>query len=121
MKELRKEDISQEVFDLYDQYAHNRLDRRQFINKLSAYAIGGITVSSLLSFVMPNYQDNLQIKPDDPRLKSEFITYNSPKGGGKIKGLLCAVGGMLRFRAILRRVRGAGPQQCGGSQGHFPD
>ncbi|MEA3462460.1 MAG: dienelactone hydrolase family protein [Bacteroidota bacterium] len=37
MKEIRKEDVSQEVFDLYDDYAHNRLDRRQFINKLSAY------------------------------------------------------------------------------------
>jgi carboxymethylenebutenolidase len=28
------------------------------------------------------------IKPDDPRLKSEFITYDSPKGGGKNQGLL---------------------------------
>jgi len=88
MKEIRKEEISQEVFDLYDQYAHNRIDRRQFINKLSAYAVGGITVSSLLSFIMPNYKDTLQIQPDDPRLKSEFITYNSVKGGGEIRGLL---------------------------------
>jgi len=88
MKEIRKEEISQEVFDLYDDYAHNKLDRRQFIDRLSAYAIGGLTVSSLVSFVMPNYKDNLQIKPDDPRLKSEFITYGSPKGGGEIRGLL---------------------------------
>jgi len=88
MKEIRKEEISQEVFDLYDDYAHNRIDRRQFLNKLSAYAIGGLTVASLLSFIMPNYQETLQIQPDDPRLKSEYITYNSPKGGGEIKGLL---------------------------------
>lgn len=88
MKKIRKEEISQEVFDLYDQYAHNRIDRRQFINRLSAYAIGGITVASLLSFIMPNYKDTLQIQPDDPRLKSDFITYNSPKGGGEIRGLL---------------------------------
>ena len=88
MKEIRKEEISQEVFDLYDQYAHNRIDRRQFINKLSAYAVGGITVASLLSFIMPNYKDTLQIQPDDPRLKSDFITYNSVKGGGEIRGLL---------------------------------
>jgi carboxymethylenebutenolidase len=32
--------------------------------------------------------DSLLIKPGDPRLKSEFITYESPKGGGKIKALL---------------------------------
>lgn len=87
MKEIRKEDLSQEVFDLYDDYAHNRIDRRQFMNKLSAYAIGGITVASLLSFIMPKYKENLQIQPDDPRLDSKYITYNSPKGGGEIKGL----------------------------------
>ena len=35
MKAIRKEDIKQEVFDLYDDYAHNRIDRRQFVEKLS--------------------------------------------------------------------------------------
>jgi len=88
MKEIRKEDVSQDVFDLYDDYAHNRIDRRQFMNKLSAYAIGGITVASLLSFIMPKYEETLQIQPDDPRLDSKYITYNSPLGGGEIKGLL---------------------------------
>ena len=34
MKEIKKAEISQEVFDLYDDYAHNRLDRRQFIDRL---------------------------------------------------------------------------------------
>ena len=88
MKKIRKEDISQEVFDLYDDYAHNRIERRQFLDRLSKYAIGGLTVPSILSFIMPNYQDNIQVKPDDPRLKSEYVTYPSPKGGGNIRGLL---------------------------------
>ena len=88
MKNLRKEDIKQEVFDLYDDYAHNRIDRKQFIKNLSAYAVGGLTVSSLMSFIMPNYKDTVQIKQDDPRLNSSFITYNSPEGGGEIRGLL---------------------------------
>lgn len=88
MKKLKKEDIKQEVFDLYDDYAHNKLERRKFIEKLGLYAIGGITVPSLLSFISPNYVDTITVKSDDPRLKSEFITYNSPKGGGEIKGLL---------------------------------
>jgi len=88
MKKLKKEDISQDVFDLYDDYAHNKLERRQFIEKLSLYAIGGITIPSLLSFIMPNYIDSLLVKPNDPRLQSEYITYQSPKGGGTIKGLL---------------------------------
>lgn len=88
MKNLKKEDIKQEVFDLYDDYAHNRIERRLFLERLSFYAVGGLTVSSLLGFIMPNYVDSVQIKPDDLRLKSEYVTYNSPKGGGKIRGLL---------------------------------
>jgi len=85
---IKKEDIKQEVFDLYDDYAHNRLSRRDFIDKLSVYAVGSVTVPALMSFLMPNYQDNIQVKPDDPRLKTAYITYNSPKGGGSIKALL---------------------------------
>lgn len=88
MKKLTKQDISQEVFDLYDDYAHNRIDRRQFAEKLSLFAVGSITLPSLLSFVMPNYKDTLLVQADDPRLKSEYIHYPSSRGGGNIKGLL---------------------------------
>lgn len=88
MNPLKKEDIPQEVFDLYDYYAHNKLDRRDFIEKLSLYAVGGITVAALMSAMMPNYVDSITIKPGDTRLNSEYIWYDSPKGGGKIKGLL---------------------------------
>ncbi|PCJ93229.1 MAG: dienelactone hydrolase [Flavobacteriaceae bacterium] len=87
MEKLTKENVDQEVFDLYDDYAHNKINRKQFLEKLSLYAIGGITISSLLSFMMPNYVDSILVKPSDPRITSEFITYNSPKGGGSIKGL----------------------------------
>ena len=87
MKELKKEDISQEVFDLYDDYAHNKMDRKEFLQKLSLYAVGAITLPALLSFISPNYLDSIIVKSNDPRLKSEFINYESPKGGGTIKGL----------------------------------
>ena len=88
MKKLKKEEIKQEVFDLYDDYAHNKLQRREFIEKLSLYAVGGITVASLMGFLMPNYKDTLLVKKNDPNLDSGYITYESPKGGGSIKGLL---------------------------------
>jgi len=88
MKSLRKEDIKQEVFDLYDAYAHNKLERRDFVQKLSMYAVGGITVPSLMSFLMPDYETTLLIDKNDPDLDSEFIIYKSPKGGGEIKALL---------------------------------
>jgi len=88
MHHIRKEDIQQEVFDLYDDYAHNRLNRRDFVQKLTAYAVGGITVTSLMSFLMPDYHGTTEVKPDDPRVQSTYINYPSPKGGGTIKALL---------------------------------
>src|ERR1700759_5163269 len=88
MSAIRKEDVSQEVFNLYDDYAHNRLNRRDFMNRLSFYAVGGITVAGLLDFLMPQYAHAQQVKPDDPRIKTSFINYTSPKGGGNIKALL---------------------------------
>lgn len=112
MKELKKEDIKQEVFDLYDDYAHNKFDRRQFMDRLSVYAIGGLTISSLMSFMMPNYKDNVTIKPNDPRLDSDFITYPSPKGGGEIKGLLSKPAdakGKLPGIIVVHENRGLNP------------
>ncbi|WP_424001905.1 dienelactone hydrolase family protein [Maribacter sp. IgM3_T14_3] len=88
MKPLKKEDIKQEVFDLYDDYAHNKLERRDFVQKLSVYAVGGLTVPSLMSFLMPDYQNTFLVDKNNPDLDSGFITYDSTKGGGEIKALL---------------------------------
>ena len=112
MSTIRKEDISQEVFDLYDDYAHNRLTRRQFIDKLSAYAVGGLTVASLMSFIMPNYQDKIQIPENDPRLNTSIIEYDSPKGGGKIKAQLSKPkdsAGKLPGIVVVHENRGLNP------------
>lgn len=88
MHPIKKEDIKQEVFDLYDEYAHSRIGRREFMQRLSVYAVGTLTVSSLMSFLMPDYVGTIQVKQDDTRLKSEYINYQSPKGGGTMKALL---------------------------------
>jgi len=88
MKNIKKEDISQELFDLYDDYAHNKLDRRQFAERLSLFAVGGLSLPSLLSFMSPNYRDTATVLQEDPRIDSSFINYESPNGGGTIKGLL---------------------------------
>ncbi|MGB5555259.1 MAG: dienelactone hydrolase family protein [Flavobacteriaceae bacterium] len=112
MKKIKKEDIKQEVFDLYDDYAHNRVNRRLFLDKLSTYAVGGLTVGSLLSFISPDYVKKLQIKQDDARLKSEYITYKSPKGGGEIKALLSRPAdatGKLPGIVVVHENRGLNP------------
>lgn len=88
MSTIKKADVPQEVFDLYDDYAHNKIDRRGFVERLGLYAVGGLTVSSLLGFMKPNYRDTLMVSPQDPELDSEYTLYDSPKGGGEIRGLL---------------------------------
>lgn len=112
MSQLRKEDIKQEVFDLYDDYAHNRIDRRDFMQKLSTYAVGGITVAALSGFLMPDYKGQIQIQQNDPRLKSEYINYPSPKGAGIIKALLSKPAdakGKLGGIIVVHENRGLNP------------
>ncbi|MFC6099216.1 dienelactone hydrolase family protein [Olivibacter domesticus] len=112
MESLKKEDIKQEVFDLYDDYAHSRITRRDFMQRLSIYAVGGVTVTSLMSFLVPDYQDAIQIKADDPRITSSYISYPSPKGGGTIKALLCMPKGnqkKLGGIVVVHENRGLNP------------
>lgn len=110
MSEIKKEDVKQEVFDLYDDYAHNRIDRREFAQRLSGYAVGGVTVAALMSFLMPNYQGSLQVPVDDPRLKTETIEYKSK--GGTIKAQLSKpkdAKGKLGGIVVVHENRGLNP------------
>jgi len=111
MKKIDKKQIKQEVFDLYDAYAHNKLERREFMEKLSVYAVGGLTVTSLMSFIMPNY-GNIQVPEQDDKLITETITYNSPKGGGEIKAQLSRpkdAKGKLPGIVVVHENRGLNP------------
>jgi carboxymethylenebutenolidase len=89
MKEIQASELSQEVYDLFDDYVHDRISRRNFLNKVSKYTVAGMTASAILDFLAPQYVlATTQVAEDDPRLKTEFIEYDSPKGGGKIKAQL---------------------------------
>jgi carboxymethylenebutenolidase len=88
MDRERAQDFDQELLDLYDDYAHGRLSRRDFGLRAARFAVAGITAEALLARLSPNYALAQQVKPDDARIVAETITYESPKGGGKMKGLL---------------------------------
>lgn len=93
--------FDQEVLDLYDDYAHGRLNRRDYMKRLGAFAVGGITVESLLASLTPNYAWAEQVKADDPRIKTEKVTYDSPQGAGKMQGLLAYPSKGTKFPAVL--------------------
>jgi carboxymethylenebutenolidase len=112
MNEIKKEDIKQEVFDLYDDYAHNRIERREFVQQLSTYAVGGVTVASLMSFLMPDYKGAIQTQANDPKLKTEYVNYQSPNSGKTIKAQLSKpvdAKGKLPGIVVVHENRGLNP------------
>ena len=102
MNRERAQDFDQGLLDLYDEYAHGRLSRRDFARRAATFAVGGITAEALLERLSPNYALAQQVKPDDARIKTETITYESPKGGGKMVGLLARPKAEeVKFPAVL--------------------
>lgn len=112
MEPIKKEDLSQEIFDMYDYYVHGKIDRREFVNRLSVFAVGGLTVSAILGFLLPNYAEAKRFTQDDPRLISSYVEYDSPKGAGKMKGLLTRPAdkkGKLPGVIVVHENRGLNP------------
>ncbi|MBR9920699.1 MAG: dienelactone hydrolase family protein [Bacteroidetes bacterium] len=112
MKKINKKDLDPKIFELYDGYAHNKFSRREFVEKLSFYAIGGLTVPVLLDYLMPRYKSKQQTSPDDPNLETAYIEYDSPKGAGKMKALLAkpaAAKGKLPGIIVVHENRGLNP------------
>lgn len=101
MERKKASDFDPEVLALYDDYAHGRLSRRQYVQRLGAYAVGGLTVEALLSSLSPNYAWAQQVDPNDPRIHAETVSYSSPQGGGKINGLLAHPAEGKSFPAVL--------------------
>jgi carboxymethylenebutenolidase len=88
MERKKAEEFDPELLDLYDQYVHGAVDRRQFLDRASRFALGGMTAAALLETLSPHYAWAQQVPADDKRLKTEYATYPSPQGHGTIKGYL---------------------------------
>ncbi|MCP9235203.1 dienelactone hydrolase family protein [Lewinella sp. JB7] len=88
MPKINKDHLNPEVYRLFDRYVHSQIERREFIERIGAYAVGGLTVAGILDFLQPKYATAVQVPVDDPRISSEYITYSSPDGGGEIRALL---------------------------------
>ncbi|MEX2138468.1 MAG: dienelactone hydrolase family protein [Pirellulales bacterium] len=101
MERKQSSEFDQQILDLYDDFAHGRVDRREYIKRLGAFAVGGVTVEALLASLTPNYSWAQQVKSDDPRIKTATITYPSPQGAGKMKGLLAHPAEGQKFPAVV--------------------
>ncbi|MFS2262197.1 dienelactone hydrolase family protein [Vibrio vulnificus] len=83
-----KQPIPQEAFDWYDEYAHGKIDRREFLNRLAGLAVLGFSVATLTEALLPDYAKAEQVSFNDPDIKASYQTFSSPKGHGEGKGYL---------------------------------
>jgi carboxymethylenebutenolidase len=91
--------MDQKINDLYQEYAHGLLDRREFLKRLSVFT-GSLAGAMALLPLLENNDAKAQIVPkDDPRLSTEYIKYpgatgdvrtyfTRPKGDGKLPGVI---------------------------------
>jgi carboxymethylenebutenolidase len=105
------QDFDQRLLDLYDQYCHGMIERRQFVSGVSKFATAGVSTAALVEMLLPNYALAEQVKADDPRIKTQIITYDSPKGNGPTKALLAkpAAGGKRGSIVVVHENRGLNP------------
>ena len=99
--------IDQRVYDLYDEYCHGGIDRREFL-KRAALIAGGLAMAQAL---LPRYAQAQAVSFTDPRMKAEYVLYPSPGGNGQMRGYLAVPAGKGPFPAVvvIHENRGLNP------------
>ena len=113
MERKQASDFDPALLDLLDDYVHGGIDRRQFINGAGKFAVGGVTAAALVDSLSPTYAaETQQVSPGDSRLRTEYVDYESPRGGGTIRGLLSRpanAGARLPGVLVIHENRGLNP------------
>ena len=95
---LTQTEIDQRVLDLYDEYCHGGIDRREFLRRAALIA-GGLAMAQAL---LPRYALAQTISFTDQRIKAKYVTYPSPGGtSGTMRGYLVQPSGTGPFPAVL--------------------
>src|SRR3954469_6316395 len=100
---LSAQDFDQDLLILFDAYVHGSLDRRGFLDKAQRFAKAGVTAAGLLAALSPDFAAGQQVKPDDARVKTEWVTVPSPAGNGTIRCYLArpATAGSTKLPTVL--------------------
>jgi carboxymethylenebutenolidase len=99
MTAITQPEIDQQVFDLYDEYCHGRIDRREFLRRAGAMGAAALVMAQGL---LPNYARAQTISFTDSRIKASYVTYASPGGNGdKMRGYLVQPAGSGPWPAVL--------------------
>jgi carboxymethylenebutenolidase len=74
-----------EVLQLFDKYVHGLIDRRGFLSHCAQYTAGAAGAVATLAALTPDFARAQQVKPDDARIKTDWVQIPSPSGYGQIK------------------------------------
>lgn len=112
MERKKASDYPQELLDLFDLYVHGDLDRRGFLERAGKFATGSVSALALYEGLKPNYAWAEQIRKDDNRVKTEYVSVPSPQGNTSIKGYLvrpAKASGKLPGVLVIHENRGLNP------------
>ena len=99
MNAVTQAEIDRRIFDLYDEYCHGGIDRREFLARSAALVVGGLAMAQAL---LPRYALAQSISFTDQRIKATYVTYPSPGGNsGQMRGYLVQPTGGGPFPAVL--------------------
>ena len=74
------------AIELYNLFIHGEITRRDFMDGLQRFAVGGVAVATIMQALMPNYALGQQVSKTDDRIKATYETVPSPQVNGSIKG-----------------------------------
>lgn len=112
MSRLTAKDFHPDLLELYDGYVHGRLSRRDFLDRAAAFTVVGVTATTLLASLSPDYALAQQVQFTDPDIVAEYIQYPSPNGHGQVRGYLvkpAKAAGTLPSIVVVHENRGLNP------------
>ena len=83
---MSKPEITQAMIDAYDEYTHLSLDRRGFMQKLTALAGSGAAAAAVMPMLAASKASAAMVEETDARLDVADVTY--PGAAGDMKGFL---------------------------------
>lgn len=87
MPRLTAKDFAPELLELYDYYAHGKINRREFLDRAAAFTLG-VSALSVLAALSPDYALAEQVVFTDPGIIAEYVVYPSPEGHGDVRAYL---------------------------------
>ncbi len=91
--------MDQKIIDLYEEYLHELIDRREFLKKLSILAGSTAAAMALLPLLENNHARAQVVPKDDPRLYTEYIKY--PGATGEVRAYLARPKGDEKLPGVV--------------------